>query len=247
MIKLKVALDEKRSLKSKFLTFERQLQESLPHAVDNFLKSLICDKMADYSETEEKSNLLELSLNSPFYSCAVFQFNEFINSEPLKSSIDTSKEINKYLTEYLVSQGLGYSFYSNQCETVALLNFDIPSQSIASYTYLSEVIKNIQSILIKKFESLNCLSLTVGVGNIYRNILSYPISYQQACTALKRIFFDPDNTLFYSWNEKSTFASFITEYPYNKENDLINAVLQKSFRLKERCERCSFTCCPLHK
>ena len=229
MRRLKVELDNERFLKNKMESFEIKLQESLPHAIESFMEDLVNGKISDTVNIEEKLNLFEISMNNPFYTCIVFQIEGLNLHSDNKIANGIFTEIKDFLKEYLFLYKLGYSFSLNDDSLVALLNFNVSMSITSTYDFLSETTMSIRNTILDSFKGSAPFKVTAGIGNVCSNILSCPISYQQAIQAIKRKYFEPETAIFYSWKEKSTVLNYTANYPYENENKLINFILEGNF------------------
>jgi two-component system, response regulator YesN len=244
MTRLKVDLDNERIAKNKMESFELKLQESLPHAIESFLEDLVVGKIPDLGNIEEKLTLFEISMNNSYYSSIVFQIDGAIFNSDNKSGIRIFIGIKDFLNGYLSLHKLGYSFCPDENILAVLLNFNISAPMASTYDFLSEITISIRNSILEKFNAYAPFTVTAGIGNVYSSILSYAVSYQQARQALKRKYFEPECAIFYSWKEKSSILNFTAIYPYEKENTLINFILEGDMEnsiksLKSFDEECS--------
>jgi two-component system response regulator YesN len=232
--KIKNELDEIHSKEKLLCSYERRLKESVPMAVENFLRGIVEEKITDMNEIEETMNILEIYLKRPFYSCAVFKAEV--------DSPDFSQRIKPLLINRLNYQmsllNLGFFYFNSTMEVVFILNFEQPESQISTFDYLTDTVQNIRQIFVEAFSDYKDLSISAGVGSIYNNLLYLSASYKQAQMVLQRKFFSESSELFFAWKEKSIDINTIIDYPYEKEDSLITAVLEGE---KDRITPCFTT------
>lgn len=218
MLALKTHLDNEYANSQVLAGYEKKLRGSLPYAIKYFLKELVEGKISNYEEIDEKLNLLEISINKFYYACINIQ----ICNEHTTGSSDTSLDTVhcfELISEYLIMTGFNYMFIKGESELIVILNFDL-EDNISTYEYLTNYINTFHDNIGNE----TC-KFCIGVGNIYNNVLMLPSSYLQASLALKRRFFDNKTFIYYSWKEKSALPTGITEYPFDIEKRILNAIL----------------------
>ncbi len=234
-LKLKNTLDEERKIPNMLKAYQKQIIESFPLAVENFLKCIIEEKIHDYAEIEEKINLLELNLNYNYYACAIFKSDDISNSwhyEEVRKSISSLMDNVK---QYLQTNHLGYSFINHNFEIIVLFCFNLPENAKSSYQFLMEHTEKIKIFIDECFKQLSICTAVAGIGNIYKNILSASASFKQARSCLKRKFFDYSKQIFYAWNDRASLLSASVEYPYQLENNLIDTIMEGDMTKSLQC------------
>ncbi len=225
-LKLKKQFDLQRSEESKISLYEKQLAKSLPVAIEKFLNEIIDEKVDDINEIEEIQSLLEIRLNYSFYACIIISHLE---DEQDREADNTDFEFS-YIKEYIESVKKGYVIQKdNQIAVIAAFDLD-SDEKRTSQTYIEDMVYSIQN----EFHSIGHKNIRIGAGNIYNNILYLSASYQQAEVVLKRTFFENERRIFFSWKEKSINYMSILTYPYNKEGELINALIEGD---SNKCQR----------
>ena len=198
----------------------------LPVVEKNFFKFLVKGKISDINEIEEKANLYELSINKPYYSCAVFQIDfkdltdqSFLIEDIISSLYGTIRTLFEF-------ENIGYFYIDDNFEIVAIFNFELHYSSSSSYDYVSIITQKIYDLIKESLHPIFAPKVFCGIGNIYNGILSLSSAYNQANLALKRKFFDENDGIYYAWKEKSIYTSMLKEYPFDTENDLLNSILE---------------------
>lgn len=224
-LKIRALLEDEITASQRIRTYEMRLKESIPVTIENFLKNILDRKITDVLEIDEKMNLLEIYMNRSYYACAILQFARVQELNTADSKHASISAIYSMIKQRFESDTLGYVLSSSAQELILLFNFDLPGFFKSSYDFLSQIIAGIKSEIMKLGGPDYTISFTIGAGNLYSSLLSLPLSYEEAKEALKRKFFDESNDTFFAWNYKSILAKTIGEYPYEKENLLLNAVM----------------------
>jgi two-component system response regulator YesN len=121
---------------------------------------------------------------------------------------------------------LGYAYISRNYEFIILLNFNLPDKFETPYEFIIHQSEEISGIVRRHSGSLPVRSSRISTGNIYKSILFAASSYKQAEISLKRKFFDESQEFFYAWKDKSSLINAFFEYPYESENQLLNALME---------------------
>lgn len=207
---------------------EKLLKQSLPIAINTFWKELTNGTLGEV-EIVEKLNLLGISFQSSYFACAIFN----IETPPTSKFDITSKQaysdiLYDKLDGYLNGRYVGYFFINEKNELVFIFNFNNSNPSESPYDFLSKIIKDIDATICGAYSALESKTFA-GVGNIYPNIYQVSLSYGQAEESLKRTFFHDNGNIIYSWEEEAECMQASVQYPYERENDLINSLF--------RCDR----------
>lgn len=225
IIKIKTNLDAEHQETELIESYQKQLKESLPLAVENLLSRIVTNKITNLLDIEESMNLLEIYLERTFYSCAVLEINAKKEYESQLEGI--KKTLWSCLNELINVSCLGYFYFNSMTKVVILFNFELEDKKASPFDFLTmqtQIIYAAVEDTLKK-EGFLQPEIYIGVGNIYNNILYLSLSYRQACKALQRKFFDENVDSFYAWKEKSSYLQIIDYYPFEKENLLINFIL----------------------
>jgi len=232
ILKIKDNLDAEHQAAELIESYQKRLKESLPLAAENLLRRIVEEKVTNLLEIEESMNLLEIYLERPFYSCAVLRINVPEEYESRLEQINTA--LSACLNEQINVSSLGHFYFDSLTEAVILFNFELEDNKEPTFDFLTmqtEKICNAVKDTLKK-EGLPYPGICMGIGNIYNNILYLSLSYRQACNVLQRRFFNEKAETFYAWKEKISYLQIMSNYPYDKENLLINATLDGN---KEQC------------
>ncbi len=224
-IKIKNILDDDINSTKQIDVYEKQLKECMPLAVENFLRGIIEEKITNMIDIEEKINLMEICLTREFYACSIIQFNIKHTESNNKLPCEFKSILENTLSEFMKNKNLGYFYFNSEFEIVLIFNFDLVETSISTFDFLIKIIHDIKHLFEKSIMSCEKFMIYMGISNIYKHISYLPISYHQAGQALQRRFFDEAADIFYAWKEKSTFLQTASDYPYEKEDILINSIL----------------------
>ncbi len=253
-LKMKSRLDEDYQKAEQFENVRRQLKESMPLAVESFLRSLLEGKMTNLLEIEEKMDLLEIYLERPYYACAVFEVAAERADGTRESVPAWRREAEDCLKDYMNQGNLGCYYFDSDFRIVFLFNFTLPGDLAGSFEYLAAKVAELERLLKELAErpdraagtpgpvigspepsraanpdhAPGRVTVSAGCGCIYNSISYLHISYGQALSALQRRFFEEEGGVFYAWKEKASCLQIADEYPYEIENRLINAILDGS-------------------
>lgn len=200
--KMKKDLDREYKNKQLFEKYKNKLKESLPLAASKFLNNILEGKVTNLEEIKEKIDIFELNLNYNYFCCVVLKFSTETNIKKLGEKVD----------DFLGTKGLGYRLIDK------------------NYIY---IIFNLKTNCKKKIEQyVNDLNLQneekkylIGVGNIYDNILFIKDSLKEAKKLCQDKFYMEDDNIYFIWKHSNN-DDLSTKYPYEKENDLLNAILE---------------------
>jgi len=234
-LKLKEVLDDKKKESKLLLTYEKQLEETLPFAVENFFEGILHQKVIDLDEIEEEMEFLEISAKKTWYVSAVYQFNvtqNTVNSE--HNSIEVN-ELSKKLEHYFEENNASSFFMNDTNAIIAVINFDTRDGSATPYETIEKLIVGSLEEVSSFLKNHPLWSSQVCVGDIFKNILSLSKSYTQCRLLQGKSFFAQGDKVFYFWKEKIDFVKTLKEYPYEIENKLINAILEGN---KEKSNLC---------
>ncbi|MBU3157158.1 response regulator [Clostridium estertheticum] len=222
---LKKELDKESKIPKMLKTYEKQINESLPLAAEKFLKDIVEEKVYDLDEINEKINLLELNLNYKSYSCAIFQSQYISDLWQNENKRIRNSSIFQNISQYLKINNLGYFFINHNFEIVIFFNFNVPEHIKCEREYLKEKLEALKALIYNSLSEIPDGAIWVGVGNIYKNILSTANSYKEATRCLKRRYFDTKTTIFCCWLYNIS-SSLVAEYPYEIENLLIDSIIE---------------------
>lgn len=220
IIKVKNELDNRNSTNHLIDNYERQLKLSLPLAIQNFFQGIVESKISNLIQIEEEMNLLEIDLKKQFFSCAVFQYT----SEKINFVADIKIILKNKLNDFLKTKDIGYSFFYSENTIVIIFNFDSPNSQPSTFDFLKTNMCILKSIIKESLHKYGTFSTYTGVGNIYNNLLYISTSFRQSMQALQLSFNATDETI-YSWKEKTIYLQTENYYPYDKEQILLNAVI----------------------
>ncbi|MCL6591260.1 MAG: helix-turn-helix domain-containing protein [Firmicutes bacterium] len=205
---------------------EKLLKHSLPIAINTFWKELTKGALAD-DEIVEKMNLLGISFHHSYFACAIFAIETPPILKPNVSSKGVYPDIlYDELAGYLNRRHFGYLFTNEKNELVFILNFNNPDPSESPYNSLVKIIKDIGTAIRGSYGRSESPKLFAGVGDICPHIYQISLSYSQAEESLKRTFFHDGVNVVYSWEEEAECMQAPVQYPYERENDLINAIFE---------------------
>jgi two-component system response regulator YesN len=228
-VKLKKELDEESRLPHMIELYKKQISESLPLAVEKFLKDIIEEKVYEIEEINEKINLLELNLNYEFYSCTIFQ-SDYISQIWQSENHNKISSMFQNINQYLKSNNLGYSFINHNFEIVIFFNFEVPEGFDSAQIFLKKTLETLKNLISVDLTDIPPGELWAGAGNLYKNILSSVTSYKEAGQCLKRRYFDTESNIFCSWVYNIS-SSFTVEYPYETENLLTDSLVEGNFEM----------------
>ena len=224
IVRVKQELDKQRGTELLIDSYQKQLRDSLPLAIENFLRSLVHGGITDLSEIEGKSNNLEVYLNHSYFTCSVFE----LNIEQTDSDVIDSKRMNRLINEDFrnISESASiYYFFESDNKLVIIYNFEADESQSSTYQYIEALTERLHSSVKNCIQQTNCKSIFAGTGNIYSSITYLAVTYKQALQALELRFFNDNSELFFAWKEKSIYSNCENYYPYEKEQILINIVL----------------------
>ncbi|MDB5052486.1 MAG: response regulator [Bacilli bacterium] len=213
--RLKAVLDEKKQGNKLMLSYEKQLKETLPFAVENFLKEILNQTIKGLDEIEEMMDLLEISAKKSFFVCAVYQFEQIQDDE-----------IRKGMEAFFEKKNTHSFIFTNHSVITAIINFDTDDNIELPYQKIEKVIEESMVTLQSFFDKPLAYSIQISVGDVCRNILSLSNSYEQARVLLKKSFFKQGSQIAYIWQEDTNFNKNIPEYPYDIESQLVDSILE---------------------
>ena len=211
--KLKLDLDKLQEKTLNMKEYKKQLDFILPYATRSFFVNFLGRKINNINEIQEQLDLLEISMLCPFYACSTIKFSEGFNETILGN-----------LEKYIYDKALGYVFSEDNSNIIIIFNFDLKDSS--SESTLIWICEHIKTIIFKSLLIQDSNKISIGVGNIYNNILSLPFSYEQSKDAAGLKYFNNDQTIFYAWKQKSILRNLVYEYPYDKGNELLESLFE---------------------
>ncbi|WP_438449197.1 response regulator [Gorillibacterium sp. sgz5001074] len=217
---VKSLLDAEKQSSELLQSYELQLAESLPAARDHFFRSLIDGTLPEYHEAKEKMSLLEIEMNASSFCCAsikLIPIDDHERSTPGANRIETMCKLLEQQQEE--DQHHSYVLVRNRREIAVF--FNINAEAADARRAASLVLKRVECA----FEAETGWHSVIGLGEVYRNLLSFPDSYQQAKKMMDRCFFMERYGLFV-WHESAGGSSGLKEYPFQTESKLLDAVLE---------------------
>ncbi len=221
IIELRVKFDEERARSKQILTYQLQLEESLPVAGESFFRSLLDGGIQDPNEIEEKMTLLEISMTHSYYFCLIVQ-TETKKDVPQADALQTIQDV---IMEALNPTRVHFYIIQNKMELNVILNFDMQGTR-SPHKYIMDLVAKLDSAMKICFISTPYQSYFIGVGEVYQNIRSLSQSYQKAGEAIQRRFFEEQRRIFYAWTDTVVLPDELPRYPYELEGQLISAVLE---------------------
>lgn len=193
------------------------LNENLPHIKSNFITKLLKNEYPSDNNVLEQAGILNYDLSGPQYLVFVVDIDDFLILTDNLS--DADKELMKFSVmniaeELLLASAAGLVCYSEFEHLIGIISSENISESM---------VKNVCTGIQRSMDKYLKLSISIGIGNVYKNIKDISKSYSEAVTALKnKIFSGKSSINLYNPGKFERKAASQVPYPYNEEKDIIN-------------------------
>lgn len=191
--------------------------ENLPHIKSNFIAKLLKSEYPPDNNVFEQAEILNFHLSGPQYMVFVVDIDDFpVLTDNLS---DADKELMKFSVmnvaeELLLASTTGLVCYSELEHLIGIISSENISEAL---------VKNLCIDIQRSIDKYLKLSVSMGIGNVHKNIKDISKSYSEAVIALKnKIFSGKSSINIYNSDKFEKRTASPVPYPYSEEKDLIN-------------------------
>ncbi len=192
------------------------LNENFLQIKSNFVNKLMKGEFSSAEEIFDQAGLLNLDYSGSHSLAFVIGIDDYyLLTENMP---DKDKELLKFSVvniaeELLLSSLPGLVCYSEFEHLLGIINADSINEA---------VVKNICSDIQHCIKKYLKISISIGIGKTYANIIDISKSYSEALTALKnKIFLGKSNIIQYETQNSLKKAETVF-YPFNEEKEILN-------------------------
>lgn len=213
--------DCERMMEERERDLKKKLSLSMPLLKSRFLNEIISGYITSEEEIQETAKFLEINTEEYNYLVFTLNFEGFI--------CDTNEELNRH---YYLTRQLAYNVIQEEIEGRNLgivINYGtigipvvlfLKEQDKPGITYeIIEIIKDVR----RKVKDAVGLPVSIGVGNIYKNLHDIEKSYQESVKALQFRAVMGDDCIIYI-NDLNDESSGIQNYPIDKVKILTESI-----------------------
>lgn len=218
ILKLKGQISEEREKREEDIRVNSIMDESKQLLQAKLIQILFKETYDDYTYIYGKAKLAKLDLNYSLFQVIVFNIDdqyfimenlphkdkEFIKNSALNIA---SEVLNEYVNGNFCISDLDYF--------VGLIGLE--DDSCLDISNICEKIKD----AIQKYLKI---TITIGIGNIYKNIKNIPTSYQEALYALRQKVYLGKNSVIHIKDVSSSAVQIHAPYPVDEEKQLLTAL-----------------------
>lgn len=199
LIRVKSRLDQEIAEKENIEALRENYRKSLPILKEKFLTSLVTNTLSK-EEIEEKSKNYGVDLSGNCFVVAAVSIDhimsKYLKDNEIHEGLYREKELLKFAVLNMVEEtvnkyNLGTSFFDNE-HIVVLGNFKETTRTEAIKQMgasMEEIRQNVQRFLK--------VTVTIGVGNVFYDVVSVSRSYEDAVTALDYKLFMGNNKVIF--------------------------------------------------
>jgi two-component system response regulator YesN len=207
-------------IKEKLLSLEDELKQGRAYILEKFLNDLIYGRITDEKELNRRAVFLGLRFDYPSYLCLSFSVDnyfELAGKKPEKDMQIIILGVKKVITEIFCKKNMVFVLEENGSDITAVIG----SSSIKD-SLMDEIHANIEKIKDMAKELFD-ITVTVGLGRVYDNILNIRRSYMEAGKAIEyRIVAGKDTVIDIEDIASISGKSYI--YPKDKEKQILNSI-----------------------
>ncbi|NSW90700.1 MAG: response regulator [Firmicutes bacterium] len=201
---------------------QKRLEENISILRDNFFTQLVSGKKINPAEIEKKSKFLNINLSGPQYVICVL--------EP-EVRPDYASELDVYDESLYKAAVMSISeaVMGNGCKSYTFNLDDRIGLLICGENISRNILKKKCETIIGRVNSTIGISVTIGIGNIYKNKDKISVSYKEALDAIEykmilgKNLVIPVESVYANLKEKAAKNKFLDTLK-NCEDDLILAI-----------------------
>ena len=177
--RIKDEIIKEQSEKSKNLSEAIAFNENFPRIKSNFINKLLKGEFTNSNLIFNKAETLKLNLSGPEYLVFTVDIDDFL----IMTEDMSDKDIDLLKFSVMnISEELLFSVFSG---LVCYSEFDHLIGVISSKNYSETLVRNLCTDIQHCCRKYLDLSVSLGIGKAYKNILDLPGSYFEALTALR--------------------------------------------------------------
>ena len=214
-------IEEGHKIREKLLSLEDELEKNRSFILEKFLVDLIKGRITDENELSRRSAFLDIKFDYLFYLCLSFKIDnyyELVSSRSVKEIQIIILGIKRVIIEVLGSDYMALGIENDQTDITTIIGSNYSNKD----TLLMELhceIEKIKDTIKELFE----ITVTVGVGRVYNNILNIRKSFLEAGKAIEyRVVAGKDTIIDIDDIVSISGSKYI--YPKDKEKLILNSI-----------------------
>ncbi len=174
---------EDSQIHEKIKSLESEVELNKEIIMEKLLKDLVYGKMRDIVHFQERTSLIDMNIKEGYFACLVFSLDSYYCLVEATSSSAVSTllgEMRTIIQEEFSTEHVVWSFDDAAGSIVVILQENLGRRSLG----IKKVYTSIDKVKEVVKTSLN-VSVSVGIGNFYNDMLKLSHSYSEAAKALE--------------------------------------------------------------
>ncbi|MCD9023503.1 response regulator transcription factor [Cohnella silvisoli] len=179
LFEIKGLIESEQSIKLEMDDLRRQVREYMPVLRDRFLNEILQGNLPfDSNELVQKMEYLNMTLISPYYLSVVIEIDRNEELQWLENELEIWKFAVSNIAADMVLGKCEYAICHDHNDCICVVLGFMDSESFDTIEALCDGIRHAVHKYLK-------FTVTIGIGNIYKDIADVSISYKEALFALK--------------------------------------------------------------
>lgn len=215
ILAVKDSITEERQQKHYLKRMKPMMEKSMPLLREKYLSYILMGQHYNYNNVIRDFNNYKLNLSPHHIQVAVVKPDDYNESEDLfgKETDLINFAISNIIEEILSKK---YTF-----EIIPLQGHIIILSSVEDHQYCSYT--QVLERSLEKIKDYLKFTVSIGLGNTYKDIKHAEKSYKEACSALTNRFWTGHNALI-EFNGSPASIKDVSTYPIDDEKDILNMI-----------------------
>jgi two-component system, response regulator YesN len=204
---------------AKIEKIKAQLRETMPLFKDKLILNVLRGEMQDSEDIKKKAELFDIDFNGFGYTVFAIEIDDIADIDKFSSEKDKlllTFAVENIASEIIRNHSAGYLVASGEVIYVLL---NIQDRRLSN-NEISEIIEEIKDCLSKYLN----ISVSIGIGRQYSDILQIKKSFEEANKALKSKFIVGKNSIIHINNiVPGEYDKYL--YPENSEKQVLDSIL----------------------